>query len=51
MKTCLKAPTLFKWSRMTPWSQLIFDKSDLVHSRAEECKNHSYKKKNIMNSY
>jgi hypothetical protein len=29
-------------SRMTPRSQLIFDKSDSVRSRTEECKNHSY---------
>jgi len=29
-------------SRMTPWSQLIFDKSNSVHSRTEECKNHSH---------
>jgi hypothetical protein len=29
-------------SRMTPWSQLIFDKSDSVRSRTEECKNHSH---------
>ena len=29
-------------SRMTPQSQLIFDKSDLVRSRTEECKNHSH---------
>jgi hypothetical protein len=27
---------------MTPRSQLIFDKSDSVHSRIEECKNHSH---------
>jgi hypothetical protein len=27
---------------MTPRSQLIFDKSDLVRSRTEECKNHSH---------
>ena len=27
-------------SRMTPRSQLIFDKSDSVRSRIEECKNH-----------
>jgi hypothetical protein len=31
-------------SRMTPWSQLIFDKSDSVRSRTEECKNHSHVK-------
>jgi hypothetical protein len=29
-------------SRMTPRSQLIFDKSDSVRSRTEECKNHSH---------
>jgi len=29
-------------SRMTTRSQLIFDKSDSVHSRTEECKNHSH---------
>jgi len=29
-------------SRMTPQSQLIFDKSDLVRSITEECKNHSH---------
>jgi hypothetical protein len=28
--------------RMTPRSQLIFDKSDSVRSRTEECKNHSH---------
>jgi len=28
--------------RMTPQSQLIFDKSDSVRLRTEECKNHSY---------
>jgi hypothetical protein len=27
---------------MTPRSQLIFDKSDSVRSRTEECKNHSH---------
>jgi hypothetical protein len=27
---------------MTPRSQLIFDESDLVCSRTEECKNHSH---------
>jgi len=31
-----------EFSRMTPRSQLIFDKSDLVRSRTEECKNHSH---------
>ena len=45
MKTCPKPPTLLKWSRMTLRSQLIFDKSDLVCSRTEECKNHSHKLK------
>ena len=29
-------------SRMTPRSQLIFDKSDSVRSRTKECKNHSH---------
>jgi hypothetical protein len=29
-------------SRMTPRSQLIFNKSDSVCSRTEECKNHSH---------
>jgi hypothetical protein len=42
LETCLKAPTLLKWSRMTPWSQLIFDKSNSVRSRTEEYKNHSH---------
>jgi len=28
--------------RMTPQSQLIFNKSDSVRSRTEECKNHSH---------
>jgi hypothetical protein len=27
---------------MTPRSQLIFDKSDSVHSKTEECKNRSH---------
>jgi hypothetical protein len=27
---------------MTPRNQLIFDKSDSVRSRTEECKNHSH---------
>jgi hypothetical protein len=27
---------------MTPQSQLIFDKSDSVRSRTEECKNHAH---------
>jgi len=27
---------------MTPRSQLIFDKSDSIHSRTEEYKNHSH---------
>ena len=30
--------------RMTPRSQLIFDKSNSVRSRTEECKNHSHVK-------
>jgi hypothetical protein len=29
-------------SRMMPRSQLIFDKSDSIRSRTEECKNHSH---------
>ena len=29
-------------SKMTPRSQLIFDKSDSVRSRIEECKNHCH---------
>jgi hypothetical protein len=29
-------------SRMTPRSQLIFDKSNSIRSRTEECKNHSH---------
>jgi hypothetical protein len=29
-------------SRMTPQNQLIFNKSDSVRSRTEECKNHSH---------
>jgi hypothetical protein len=41
-ETCLKTPTLLGWSRMTPQSQLIFDMSDSVRSRTEECKNHSH---------
>jgi hypothetical protein len=32
----------FGLSRMTPQSQLIFDKWDSVRSRIEECKNHSH---------
>jgi len=40
--TCPKAPTLLGWSRMMPQSQLIFDMSDSVRSRTEECKNHSH---------
>jgi len=28
--------------RMMPRSQLIFDKSDSIRSRTEECKNHSH---------
>jgi hypothetical protein len=42
MKTCPKTPTLLEWSRMTPQNLLIFDKSDLVRSRTEGCKNHSH---------
>ena len=42
MVTCSNAPTLLEWSRMTSWSQLIYDKSDSIHLRTEECKNHSY---------
>ena len=29
-------------SRMTPRSQLIFNKADSIHSRTEEYKNHSH---------
>jgi hypothetical protein len=29
-------------SKMMPRSELIFDKSDSVRSRTEECKNHSH---------
>jgi hypothetical protein len=29
-------------SRMTPRSQLIFNKSDSIRSRTKECKNHSH---------
>ena len=39
MKICPKVPTLLEWSRMTPQSQLIFNKSDSVRSRTEEYKN------------
>jgi hypothetical protein len=42
MKIYPKAAILLEWSRMTPQSQLIFDKSDSIGSRTEECKNHSY---------
>jgi hypothetical protein len=42
METIPKAPTLLEWSRMTPRSRLIFDKSNSVHSRIEEWKNHSH---------
>jgi hypothetical protein len=42
METYPKAPTQLEWSRMTPRSQLIFDKSDSVRSRTEEYKNHSH---------
>jgi len=42
METCPKVPTLLEWSRMTSQSQLSFDKSDSVHSRTQECKNHSH---------
>jgi hypothetical protein len=42
MKIYLKAPTLLEWSRMKPWSQLIFDKLDLVHLRTKKCKNLSH---------
>jgi hypothetical protein len=37
--------TTIEMSRMTPRNQLIFDKSDSVHSRTEKCKNHSHKLK------
>jgi hypothetical protein len=42
METCPTTPTLLKWNRMMAWSQLIFDKSDLVRSRTKECKNHTH---------
>jgi hypothetical protein len=42
MKNLSKAPILLKWCRMTPQSQLIFDKSDSVHSKTFESKNHSH---------
>jgi hypothetical protein len=42
MKICPTAPTLLEGSRMMPRSQLIFDKSDLVCCRTEECKKHSH---------
>jgi hypothetical protein len=42
MKTCPKAPNTIGLSRMTPQNQLIFDKSNSVRSRTEECKNHSH---------
>jgi hypothetical protein len=42
METYHKTPIVLEWSRMMPWSQLIFDKSNLVRSRTEECKNHSH---------
>ena len=42
MRIYPKAPTLLKWSRMTSRSWLIFDKSDLVYSKTEECKNYSH---------
>jgi hypothetical protein len=41
METCLKAPTLLDWVEWRHEAK-IFDKSDLVHLRAEECKNHSH---------
>jgi len=34
-------------SRMTSWNQLIFDKSDSVRSRIEECKNDVMKPVNL----
>jgi hypothetical protein len=42
METCPKTTIRLEWSRMTPRSQLIFDKSNLIRSRTEECKNHSH---------
>jgi hypothetical protein len=36
--------TTIRMSRMTPQSHLIFDKSDSVCSRTEECNNHSHVK-------
>lgn len=42
MKIYSKVPTLLEWSWIMPRSQLIFDKSDSVYSRIEECKNHPH---------
>jgi hypothetical protein len=42
MKTYPKAWLLLEWSRMMSWSQLIFDKSDSVHSRTKKYKNLSH---------
>jgi hypothetical protein len=41
-RNLLQGITLLEWSRMMPQSQLIFDKSDSVRSRTEECKIHSH---------
>ena len=35
-------------SRMTSWSQLIFDNSDSVCSRTKEYKNHSHKNSKLI---
>jgi len=38
----LQGINTIEMSRMMPRSQLIFDKSDLIRSRTEECKNYSH---------
>ena len=42
METLSQGTNTIGMSRITPRSQLIFDKSDSVRSRTEECKNHSH---------
>jgi hypothetical protein len=42
METYPKAPTLLKWSRLTPRNKLIFDKSNSVRLKTKEYKNHSH---------
>jgi hypothetical protein len=44
METCPKGTNTIGLSRMTPRSQLIFDKSYSVCLRTEERKNHSHVK-------